>query len=168
MQLSQLPRPDKGNLRALQRLLLGPGLNFPLVGPDRNVWGELNANEGPEHEARLADLVGLADERPRAPIGDIIAKVVIPFYHRLLGARRMEKEGITIANYSVSRIVAISTAITTLAACLLPVASATALWYIDAMAVRLAVIAALTAFIFLCLFTLTTASSQETLIITVA
>lgn len=136
-----------------------------MLGMDRNVWGDpFDLDQKPEFH----DLVAPAAEPPNSSIVNLTLKLLLPLYHKLFGFRLNAKNDGTFINYSNTAIVQFSGAIATIYACLLPIASASALFAIESMWLRLGLIAALTAAASFSLIILTVASKREVIIISVA
>jgi hypothetical protein len=154
----------------LREWFRGPA-GFPLIGTDSQTWGNLFENEvnkATGQRSDLQDLVAPAMEPRNNSIIEIIVRLILPTYHRFFGSRKQASNGGTIVSYSDTTIIRISTAITTLIACLLPIASATALYAIKNMAIRLGVVAALTMTATLAIMLLTAATTREIIFISVA
>ena len=72
VKLSKLDRPDQNNLKEFRRLLED---NWPLVGPDRLAWDDLNET----------DLVVIRRPGSRDLFSTLFFQTWVPFFHEIVG-----------------------------------------------------------------------------------
>lgn len=156
-QLSELAEPTKFNLKTFRNWMAGKEQDFPLNGPDRNVWGEVG--ELNTTSENLKELAVTHKNLEHDSFTDFIVIKLIPLYHRVFGNKNMN--GKPLKEYSKEITVRVTAGVATLCACLLPTVAIVILYTFKSMPTRLGVIGALTGAFSIALMTLTHATRVD-------
>jgi hypothetical protein len=155
--MTALPQPTQYDLRFLQDWLERPDMgNFAMMGLDRNVWGFTD-----EPTKHAQDIIVL---RPQ-PHDDYFSTWIrnrLSWFHSscLYRIKEVDLES-GLAVYSNETVLRYTSALSTILASLLPIASIVFLYFIHSMAARLGVISGFTLVFCSCLTMFTSAKRGE-------
>ncbi|KAF2638242.1 hypothetical protein P280DRAFT_491706 [Massarina eburnea CBS 473.64] len=156
-EILKISEPEKGDLGRLQEFLQNPEMGpLALKGPDASLWGSVHRRESYE-----SDLIALRSRLKEDPFSSWVAEKAVESLLRWGCARFGKHNPHGIIGYRDAAILRVTFWITSIVASLVPITSIVVLYSVKSMPARLAVIAAFSVLVSMCLIAFTNAKKAE-------